>query len=162
MRLPATATPAAKQPNLYCEVTEGMHAYGVSSHRHMPEIEQGLSEVVGQPVLVSFTPHLIPMSRGMLCTTIVEMADGVTRECAGPGVFCMHSAPAPEHRFSRRPVPRSWGPEEGPLVRLRGGAVRAGAGRGPGAAHPSRARVQHVPHLGVPGPHPWPGHHPFR
>jgi len=69
---------SAKQPNLYCEVTEGMHAYGVSSHRHMPEIEQGLSEVVGQPVLVSFTPHLIPMSRGMLCTTIVEMADGVT------------------------------------------------------------------------------------
>ena len=67
-----------------------MHAYGVGSHRHMPEIEQGLAEAAGLPaedVKISFTPHLIPMSRGMLCTMIVEMEGGVTvgklRECLG-------------------------------------------------------------------------------
>lgn len=67
---------SAKEANLYCEVTEGMHAYGVASHRHAPEIEQELGAVVGRPVLVSFTPHLIPMSRGMLSTINVRLAKG--------------------------------------------------------------------------------------
>lgn len=68
---------ATKEAMLFCEVADGMHAYGVSSHRHMPEIEQGLSEAVGgQSVTVSFTPHLIPMSRGMLATIYVQLADG--------------------------------------------------------------------------------------
>ena len=67
---------AAKEAFLFCEVTEGMHAYGVSHHRHMPEIEQGLADAAGQDVTVSFTPHLIPMSRGMQSTIYVEMADG--------------------------------------------------------------------------------------
>ena len=67
---------SAKEANLYCEVTEGIHPYGVASHRHMPEIEQGLSEATGKPVLVSFTPHLMPMSRGMLSTIYVRLAKG--------------------------------------------------------------------------------------
>ena len=67
---------AAKEAHLYCEVTEGLHAYGIGSHRHLPEIEQGLSLVAGQPIEVSFTPHLMPMSRGMLATTYVRILPG--------------------------------------------------------------------------------------
>jgi len=69
---------AAKEGSLYCEVAEGMHAYGVASHRHGPEIEQGLSKAAGKPVIVSFTPHLIPMNRGMLSTIYVNQANGAT------------------------------------------------------------------------------------
>ncbi len=69
---------AAKEANLYTEVTEGMHAYGVASHRHGPEIDQELSLAAGKPVVVSFTPHLIPMSRGMEETLYVRLAAGVS------------------------------------------------------------------------------------
>lgn len=68
----------AKQANLYCEVEGGIHAYGVASHRHTPEIEQGLSEAAGRPVQVTFTPHLMPMSRGILSTIYVKLAAGKT------------------------------------------------------------------------------------
>lgn len=69
----------AKEASLYCEVTEGLHAYGVTAHRHVPEIEQGLAEVAGgEDVTISFTPHLMPMSRGMLCTSYVNMAEGTS------------------------------------------------------------------------------------
>ncbi|KNA12513.1 hypothetical protein SOVF_125380 [Spinacia oleracea] len=68
----------AKESNLYTEVAEGIHAYGVTRHRHVPEIEQGLSDVAGSKVTVSFTPHLMPMSRGMQSTIYVQMASGVT------------------------------------------------------------------------------------
>lgn len=54
---------SAKESNLYTEIAEGINAYGVTKHRHMPEIEQGLSEAAGSPVTVSFTPHLMCMSR---------------------------------------------------------------------------------------------------
>jgi N-acetyl-gamma-glutamyl-phosphate reductase len=54
---------SAKEANLYVEIAEGINAYGVSRHRHMPEIEQGLAEAAGAPVRVSFTPHLMPISR---------------------------------------------------------------------------------------------------
>lgn len=69
---------AEKEGSLYCEVTEGIHAYGIASHRHAPEIEQGLSLAAGRPVLVNFTPHLMPMSRGILSTLYVRMAEGVS------------------------------------------------------------------------------------
>eukprot|EP00892_Ulva_mutabilis_P011855 jgi/Ulvmu1/9041/UM005_0134.1 len=69
---------AAKEGTLFCEITEGMQSYGVSRHRHMPEIEQGLADAAGGDVRVSFTPHLIPMSRGMQSTMYVQMADGAT------------------------------------------------------------------------------------
>jgi N-acetyl-gamma-glutamyl-phosphate reductase len=68
----------AKLGSLYSEVTEGIHAYGIASHRHAPEIEQGLSEAAGRPIIVNFTPHLMPMSRGILATIYVKMAPGVT------------------------------------------------------------------------------------
>jgi len=67
---------SAKEANLYCEVTEGIHPYGIANHRHLPEIEQGLTEAAGRQVMVSFTPHLMPMSRGMLATTYVRLAKG--------------------------------------------------------------------------------------
>ncbi|MGH6912572.1 MAG: N-acetyl-gamma-glutamyl-phosphate reductase [Geminicoccales bacterium] len=67
---------AAKEASLFAEVSEGLHAYGVSSHRHTPEIEQGLSDAAGQEVKVTFTPHLVPMNRGILATIYVQLAPG--------------------------------------------------------------------------------------
>lgn len=70
----------AKQGSLYAEVTEGIHAYGVASHRHAPEIEQGLSEAAGKPIVVNFTPHLMPMSRGILSSIYVRLANGASAD----------------------------------------------------------------------------------
>lgn len=69
---------APKEGSLYCEVAEGIHAYSVGNHRHAPEIEQGLSEAVGQETVVNFTPHLMPMARGILDTMYVKLTPGVT------------------------------------------------------------------------------------
>jgi len=71
---------AAKEAFLFTESADGFHAYGVGSHRHMPEIEQGLRDALGGgvDVTVSFTPHLMAASRGMLCTTYVDLKDGVS------------------------------------------------------------------------------------
>jgi len=66
----------AKEGMLHAEVSEGIHAYSVASHRHSPEIEQGLSQAAGRPVLTSFTPHLMPMNRGILCTMYVQTKGG--------------------------------------------------------------------------------------
>ncbi len=68
---------AAKEASLHSEVSEGLHAYGVANHRHAPEIEQGLTEAAGRPVVVSFTPHLVPMNRGILATIYVRLEPGV-------------------------------------------------------------------------------------
>ncbi len=69
-----------KDANLFCEAAEGVHAYGVGRHRHMPEIEQELSVAAGQPVRISFTPHLLPMNRGELITTYVRLIDGASAD----------------------------------------------------------------------------------
>lgn len=69
----------AKLPNLFCEVNENMKAYGVASHRHTPEIEEQLGYAAGKEVVINFTPHLVPMNRGILATeyaTLVKRADG--------------------------------------------------------------------------------------
>lgn len=58
----------AKVPNLFCEVNENMKAYGVATHRHTPEIEEQLGYAAGAPVTISFTPHLVPLNRGILAT----------------------------------------------------------------------------------------------
>lgn len=71
---------ALKETSLFCEAGEGLMAYGVGRHRHMPEIEQELGAAAGQPVTVSFTPHLIPISRGMLSTIYVTCRDGQSAE----------------------------------------------------------------------------------
>jgi N-acetyl-gamma-glutamyl-phosphate reductase len=65
---------SAKQANLYSEASEGISAYGIASHRHTPEIEQGLSQAAGSAVAVTFTPHLMPMNRGILSTIYVKLA----------------------------------------------------------------------------------------
>jgi N-acetyl-gamma-glutamyl-phosphate reductase len=60
---------SAKVDNLFCEVNDGFKAYGVGGvHRHIPEIEQELSLIAGVPLAISFTPHLVPMDRGILST----------------------------------------------------------------------------------------------
>lgn len=63
----------AKEGTLHCEVSEGIHAYAIGAHRHGPEIEQGLSEAAGHPVMVTFTPHLVPMNRGILSTIYARL-----------------------------------------------------------------------------------------
>lgn len=60
------------QDLLFCEVNEGLKAYKVGVHRHTPEIEQELSRLAGEEILVSFTPHLIPMDRGILATLYAQ------------------------------------------------------------------------------------------
>ncbi|MEX2650412.1 MAG: N-acetyl-gamma-glutamyl-phosphate reductase [Alphaproteobacteria bacterium] len=64
---------AAKESSLYAEVGEGIHAYGIATHRHAPEIEQELSRAAGSAVTVNFTPHLMPMNRGILATIYVRL-----------------------------------------------------------------------------------------
>ncbi|KAL0376117.1 UNVERIFIED_CONTAM: putative N-acetyl-gamma-glutamyl-phosphate reductase, chloroplastic [Sesamum calycinum] len=63
----------AKESNLYTEIAEGIHSYGVTRHRHVPEIEQGLSEAAKSKVTVSFTPHLMPMETDQLTITLVPL-----------------------------------------------------------------------------------------
>lgn len=70
----------AKVPNLFCEVNENMKAYGVASHRHTPEIEEQLGYASGENVTISFTPHLVPMSRGILATEYATLKKDVTGE----------------------------------------------------------------------------------
>jgi N-acetyl-gamma-glutamyl-phosphate reductase len=57
---------------LFAEVSEGFHAYGVGHHRHMAELDQEFSKAAGREVIVSFTPHLVPMNRGILSTVYVR------------------------------------------------------------------------------------------
>lgn len=70
----------AKLPNLFCEVNENIKAYGVSSHRHTPEIEEQLGYAAGEKVLLSFTPHLVPMNRGILATEYASLKKDVSWE----------------------------------------------------------------------------------
>lgn len=68
----------AKTANLFCEVNENMKAYGVCSHRHTPEIEEQLSYAAGEEVTLTFTPHLVPMNRGILVTAYASLKPGVS------------------------------------------------------------------------------------
>ena len=70
----------AKVQNLYCEVNESIKAYGVASHRHTPEIEEQLGYASSSKVLLNFTPHLIPMNRGILITAYASLKKGVSEE----------------------------------------------------------------------------------
>lgn len=99
----------AKLQNLYCEVNESVKPYGVTIHRHTPEIEDQLSEAAGHPVIVQFTPHLIPMNRGILVTAYAPLREGVSEEdvCAAyekaykdePFVRVLPSDRVPETRW---------------------------------------------------------------
>lgn len=71
---------SAKTANLYCEVNESMKAYGVASHRHTPEIEEQIGYAAGTKPVISFTPHLVPMNRGILVTAYATLTKPVTTE----------------------------------------------------------------------------------
>lgn len=71
---------SASVATLYCEVADGFRPYGVASHRHTPEIEQEISLLSEQKVTISFTPHLLPVSRGILSTIYATLKDGVDRD----------------------------------------------------------------------------------
>ena len=69
----------------FCEVNEGLKAYKIAEHRHAPEIEEYLSYASGKPVTITFTPHLVPMNRGILSTIYADLTDsgraGTIRDC---------------------------------------------------------------------------------
>lgn len=69
-----------KTDNLYCEVNENIKAYGVATHRHTPEIEEQLGYAAGKPVVLNFTPHLVPMNRGILITAYASLTKTITYE----------------------------------------------------------------------------------
>lgn len=68
---------SAKLPNHFPELYDNFKAYGVATHRHTPEIEQALSDLCGAQITLQFTPHLVPMSRGILSTCYAKLAEGV-------------------------------------------------------------------------------------
>ena len=100
----------AKVPNLFCEVNENMKAYGVATHRHTPEIEEQLGYAAGTSVTLNFTPHLVPMNRGILVTAYANVKEGVKAEqireayeaCYGkePFIRLMKQGSLPETRFT--------------------------------------------------------------
>ena len=71
---------SAALPNIYCEVNESLKAYKVATHRHTSEIEQELSLLAGEDIKLSFTPHLIPMQRGILATCYADLTKPMTTE----------------------------------------------------------------------------------
>lgn len=70
----------AKVDNLFCEVNENIKAYAVASHRHTPEIEEQLGYASGEQVMINFTPHLVPMNRGILATSYASLKKDVSYE----------------------------------------------------------------------------------
>lgn len=71
---------AAKEANLFTEVSEGFHAYGVGNHRHVAELDEQFSLAAGKSVVPTFTPHLVPMNRGILATIYVTLRRGRTAQ----------------------------------------------------------------------------------
>jgi N-acetyl-gamma-glutamyl-phosphate reductase len=72
-----------KQNTLFSEAGEGLSPYSVGTHRHAPEIEQELGVAAGAAVTVNFTPHLIPMARGELCTSYVKLKGATPDDLRG-------------------------------------------------------------------------------
>ena len=69
-----------KIDNLYCEVNENIKAYGITTHRHTIEIEQEISILSGENITISFTPHLIPMNRGILAVAYIDLNQNIEYE----------------------------------------------------------------------------------
>ena len=87
----------AKTANLYCEVNENIKAYGVATHRHTPEIEDQLGYAAGREILLNFTPHLVPMERGILVTAYASLKKDVSYE----DVKAVYDSYYKEERFVR-------------------------------------------------------------
>ena len=66
--------------NLFCEVNESMKAYGVGTHRHTPEIEEQLGYACGLDIKLIFTPHLVPMNRGIIATCYANLSKDISEE----------------------------------------------------------------------------------
>ena len=91
----------AKTPNLFCEVNESMKAYGVTTHRHTPEIEEQLGYAAGKEITVNFTPHLVPMNRGILVTAYASLKKEVTYEVTYEEVKAIYDAYYGKEQFVR-------------------------------------------------------------
>lgn len=87
----------AKVPNLFCEVNENIKAYGVASHRHTPEIEEQLGYAAGEQVTLSFTPHLVPMNRGILATEYAKL----TKDASWEDVKAVYDKSYGDEKFIR-------------------------------------------------------------
>ncbi|MBU0675397.1 MAG: N-acetyl-gamma-glutamyl-phosphate reductase [Proteobacteria bacterium] len=83
--------------SLYCEVSDGFKAYKVAEHRHTPEIEQEVGRLADCPVVMSFTPHLVPMARGILSTIYAKLIEGVS----GDQISDLYSVFYQNERFVR-------------------------------------------------------------
>lgn len=98
-----------KTANLFCEVNESIKAYSVAGHRHTPEIEQELSLAAGSDIVLDFTPHLVPMQRGILSTCYAKLKEGVSEEDVSRAYHTAYDGEAfirlasylPETRFVR-------------------------------------------------------------
>ena len=92
--------------SLFCECIESYKAYGVTNHRHTPEIEQELSILAGEKLIVQFTPHLVPMNRGILSTCYANLKDGVGEEEIG-GAYAKWYAKEPFIRLMDPNLPET-------------------------------------------------------
>lgn len=84
---------AGRSPSLnthFAEMFDNLKAYNIGGHRHTPEIEQALSDLSGQETIINFTPHLIPMSRGILSTCYANLADGMTAKDVDQAFYEMY------------------------------------------------------------------------
>ncbi len=91
----------AKVNNLYCEVNENIKAYGVASHRHTPEIEEQLSYAAGEQVTLNFTPHLVPMNRGILITAYASLKKKEGKLPAGAEIRSLYEQCYAQEKFVR-------------------------------------------------------------
>ena len=80
---------AVREAMLFSEVSEGFHAYGVGHHRHMAELDQEFSKAAGREVVVTFTPHLVPMNRGILSTIYVRGSRERSQEHLAPNLHAI-------------------------------------------------------------------------
>lgn len=90
----------AEIPLLFCECNESLRAYGIPKHRHLAEMEQELSRAAGEQVLISFTPHLVPITAGMTSTIYADAAPGMTAQSVGEAL---------EQAYANRPFVRLLG-----------------------------------------------------
>lgn len=102
---------AEKLDNLFPEISEAMHPYSIAQHRHIPEIEQALSIASEKDVSITFTPHIVPMNRGIIATIYAELEEGVsqltaksiltTKFCDEPFVSVLDGDIVPQTRMVR-------------------------------------------------------------
>lgn len=96
-----------KQNILFAESGEGLSPYSIAQHRHAPEIEQELGKAAGRELIVNFTPHLIPMSRGELCTSYVRLEGGATADDLRANLSAAYEGEAFVHVAAAGIVPKT-------------------------------------------------------